>query len=306
VGEAPDVSRATGLHVVLPTGIGEDKFFAGGTQSLAAYQGLYPGLPWTTFLTAWTTGQATTAFVDQGASRAEEYLAWDPVDAAAGVDFDFWLLEPSGNLYIPYLGTVTPNGYFTAESQVAGVAYEGWLTRRYLEVGTYVFYANLWSDPAGRQPRLQFYFRTGQSNPFTPLYAPGTEPQLSLVTSWLSDPDPTLAEADGGAYSDLVPVAVLEVAAAGIANAYLARPAPDGKGTIQTSTAVVSGGVSLRQLSTGDPRLAPSASRAGAPFLSPRTVTPSITARQLATAQRLLGERPTRRPAETKAIRRLP
>lgn len=58
---ASDVARATGLHLVLPSGVGSDNFNASGPQSLAAYQALYPGNAWTSFLAAYTTGGGQTA-----------------------------------------------------------------------------------------------------------------------------------------------------------------------------------------------------------------------------------------------------
>ena len=302
VGTAPDVARATGLHVVLPTGIGGDLFFAGGTQSLAAYQAQWPGLPWTGFLTGWTTGQSMTSFIDQGSNRNEDYEAWDPADAAGGVDIDLWLLEPSGNLYIPYLGTVTPNGAFTPESQVAGVSFEGWLSRRYLETGQYVFYANLFSDPQSRQPTVQFLYRNDQASPLIPLYTPGTEPQLSLATSWLQDPTPTFAEADAGAYTDLRAIALLPVTAPppGADDMKLKRIGPGGD-SIETSTPVVSGSVSVPRKPIGSGFAVGPNSIAG-----PRTATPAITSAQLQTAKRFLLTRPPRVAASPSGIRGLP
>jgi cysteine peptidase C11 family protein len=302
LGIQPDVTRSTGLHVVLPTGLDGDQFFAGGAKSLANYQSLYPGLPWTTFLTAWTTGQATTAFVDQGNARLETYLAWAPEAAATGVDIDLWVVEPSGNLYIPYLGTVTPNGDFTPESAEAGVAYEGWLTRQFLEVGPYAFYANLWSDPSTVQPLVQFFYRNDQVSALTPLYAPGTEPQLSPAASWLADPTPTFGEADGGAYTDLRLVATLNVTPPPAIVAATALRRSDGRRNLRPQ--VVAGIVGLPEVAGAG---IGASFRTSTTELGPRrTVTPAITATQFATAHRLLATRPARRPAPTATIRRLP
>lgn len=302
LGIETDVMRSTGLHVVLPTGLDGDQFFAGGTKSLANYQSLYSGLPWTSFLTAWTTGQATTAFVDQSNARLETYLAWTPDAAATGVDIDLWVVEPSGNLYIPYLGTVTPNGDFTPESAEVGAAYEGWLTRQYLEVGPYAFYANLWADPGTVQPIVQFFYRNDQVGPLTELYAPGTEPQLSLAVSWLSDPTPTFGEADGGSYTDLRGVATLDVTpAAPLAMSVVQRSARQRNLQPQLVEGIVG-----RPQSAGR-GFTPSFQSAGKGRATPmRTVTPSITAKQLATARRLLTTRSPRPKAPVASIRSLP
>ncbi|MBK8003943.1 MAG: hypothetical protein IPK12_08345 [Gemmatimonadetes bacterium] len=89
---ASDVSRSTGLHIVLPSGVGADKFNATGPQSLAAYQALYPNKAWTTFLTAYATGNTgggTNATFDQGSPTH-----WLPVAGRvpSPADVDFWVL----------------------------------------------------------------------------------------------------------------------------------------------------------------------------------------------------------------------
>jgi hypothetical protein len=302
IGTNDDVLRSTGLHVVLPTGLEGDQFFAGGAKSLANYQSLYPGLPWTEFLTAWTTGQATTPFVDQGDNRLEVYLAWAEEAAASGVDIDLWLVEPSGNIYIPYLGTVTPNGDFTPESADAGTAYEGWLTRQHLEIGDYFFYANLWSDPASVGPLVQFFYRFDQVSELSTVYPPGSEPRLSTESSWLSDPTPSFGEADNGAYTDLIPVAFLEVTpTSGNATAALQqgearqnlRPQVLGRAVTRVGRAGV-GQAQSRSVA------------ASHGYMLRRTVTRSITAAQFATARRVLTGRTPRRPAPRASIRSLP
>jgi hypothetical protein len=299
VGAEPDVSRSNGLHVVLPTGVNGDQFFAGGTSSLTHYQELYPGLPWTDFLTAWTNGQATAAYVDQNDTRFESYLAWDPAASGLGIDVDYWIVEPSGNLYIPYVGTVTPNGSFTAESAVAGTAYEGWITRRYLEVGHYAFYANLWSDPPAAIVPVNLFYRNGQTVSLTPLYAVGSEPQLSTGASWLSDATPSFAEVDGGAYSDLRPVGVLDIDPPSPLKASFSRTAASRELQPQVLGHVQAG---LRPVA---PR-APNPSFSLARIASTRTVTPSITASQFATARRVIGTRSIQRRSQVRTLEARP
>jgi hypothetical protein len=298
LGSRGDVLRSTGLHVVLPTGLEDDQFFAGGAKSLESYQSLYPGLPWTAFLTAWTTGQATTPFVDQGDDHLEIYLAWSPDAAATGTDIDLWLVEPSGNLYIPFLGTVTPNGDFTPESADVGAAYEGWLTRQHLELGTYYFYANLWADPASVDPIVQFYYRNDQVSPLTALYAPGTEPHLSEAPSWLEDETPSFGEADNGNYGDLVLVAFLEVTPEALA---ATRRQDSAKG-LQSQ---VVGQASVRLQRPGASQSAVR-SVAGLRYSTQKTVTPALTAAQLATARQRLSIRASRQPMASRSIRGLP
>jgi hypothetical protein len=224
---ASDVLRSSGLTLVMPSGQGADVFNASGTRSLAAYQQLFPGRPWTTFLTTWVTGQAQvpTQVVDQGdQTRLETYLVWDQNAIAAGADVDFWVLEPDGNIYLPAFGSVSPNGTLSSDSYVDHVNFEGYLTNRVIQKGTYKIYANLWTDPQNFQPIYDLAHRTDQNAAFSLLYGAGSQPTLSLTTSWLNDPSPTLAEAEAGAYTDLQYVAFATFAAPPAPGAVFHRP----------------------------------------------------------------------------------
>jgi hypothetical protein len=202
-GGAADVTRSTGLTIVLPSGVGQDQFSTSGNQSLANYQALLPNKPWTLLLTDYAGGQSTTGVFDQGNARFEAYLIWDSNAIPTGADVDFWVLEPDGNIYLPALGSVSPNGTFTNDSYKDALSFEGYLTNRYVQVGSYSFYANLWQDPQGFQPQYDLAYRADQVSAFQTLNSPNPLPTLSLTTSWLNDPTPTLAEADAGAYTDL-------------------------------------------------------------------------------------------------------
>jgi hypothetical protein len=144
--------------------------------------------------------------VDQGNGSAfEAYLVWDQAAIAAGADIDFWVLEPDGNLYIPAFGSVTANGTLSNDSYGDGVNFEGYLTNRFIQAGTYKIYANLWRDPNDHQPIYDLAYRLAQSDTFSMLLtgAGGPPDTLSLATSWLDDPNPTLANVEAGAYTDL-------------------------------------------------------------------------------------------------------
>ncbi len=216
---AADVSRATGLHIVLPSGSGQDVFAQSGPQSLAAYQALYPSKPWTQFLTAFAGGQPATPVVDQGNQRFEAYLVWEPQAVPAGADVDFWVLEPNGNIYIPAFGSVTPNGTMSNDSYADGVNFEGYLTNRFVEQGDYDIFANLWRDPQNFHPAYDLAYRYDQTAGFALFYTDQSLPLpvLSLQVSWLDDPTPTIAEIKGGAYTDLQYVAT---------QSYPSAPAP--------------------------------------------------------------------------------
>ncbi len=254
---ASDVLRSTGLNLVMPSGQGTDVFNASGTRSLAAYQALYPGRPWTNFLTTWVTGQGQvpTQVVDQGdQTRLETYLVWDANAIAAGADVDFWVLEPNGYIYIPAFGSVSPNGTLSNDSYQDRVNFEGYLTNRIIQVGEYRIYANLWIDPQDFQPLYDLAYRYDQNAALQLLFGAGSQPTLSLATSWLNDPTPTLAEVEAGAYTDLQYVAIAT---------FPAPPAP-----------------------------APFLRQPGVPFAAvPNADRPHVTAAQMATLRRLAADR---------------
>ncbi len=210
---ASDVARATGLHIVLPSGVGSDNFNANGPQSLTAYQTEYPGKAWTSFLAAYTTGGGTTAnaTIDQGDGSAfEAYLVWDQAAIAAGADIDFWVLEPDGNIYIPAFGSVSANGTLSNDSYADGVNFEGYLTNRVIQQGAYKIYANLWRDPNDHRPIYDLAYRFAQSDTFSLLLTGGggQPDSLTLQNSWLNDPTADLAKVEAGMYSDLKYVAI--------------------------------------------------------------------------------------------------
>ncbi|HKA58320.1 MAG TPA: clostripain-related cysteine peptidase [Gemmatimonadales bacterium] len=202
VGGANDVSRSNGLNVLMPSGGAGDQLPNSGPASFTAYSALYAGKAWTSFLNDWLATSGTATFKDQGSSRFEAYLVWDSVLVSRNGDVDLWILEPNGDVFIPYLGSVTPNGTLTNDSYNTGSFYEGYLTNRYIQVGTYKLYASLYSDPMDYRPVFDLLYRFDQVSGLTSLYSP-TYPRLSKQVPWSNDPTPTLAEAEAGAYSDM-------------------------------------------------------------------------------------------------------
>ena len=174
--------------MTLPSLAGDDVLPDRGPASLAAYQALYPGKPWTRFLTAWTTGETTTAQHDQGdETRFEAYLVWEEGAVDANADVDLMILEPNGDLYVPFLGTVTPNGHLTSDSFTEDTFYEGYLTNRFVQPGRYWMYALLFADPQNFRPLYDVQYRFAQGAGFQSFHGPNP-PMLSTATSWLDDP----------------------------------------------------------------------------------------------------------------------
>jgi hypothetical protein len=228
-GSAKSVIRSTGLHVVLPSGTGNDRFANSGPRSFTAYQSLFPGRPWTTFLQTWISPSSTTAYTDQGTLPFQGFLVWDTASVRLKADVDLWVLEPSGDVYIPWLGTVTPNGTLTGDSSESGAWYEGYLTNRYVQNGRYKFYAHLYADPSDHRPIYDIQYRYGLSGQLKSLYAPNYRP-LSLQTSWLKDSSPTFAKVESGAYTDLKYAAYMDVGGAAQALAAPEAASPTAQG----------------------------------------------------------------------------
>jgi hypothetical protein len=222
--DAASVDRSSGLHIVLPSGAGDDKFLEDGPASFASYSALYPNAAWTQFLGAYLNADIggggappARAAVDQGDQRLEVYLAWEEAAAQSGVDIDLLVIEPNGNLFAPFLGTVTPNGHLTNDSADDETSYEGYLTNQYIEPGQYVFLARLYADPQNVRPVFELFYREGQTVEFTGLYGPNF-PELSNDAPFASDPTPTDEELQNGAYSDLKVAGVYTVQPTGIAS----------------------------------------------------------------------------------------
>mgnify|MGYP001304140931 CR=1 FL=1 len=231
-----DVSHSNGLSIVLPSGGNQDRLASQGPRSLEAYSTLYEGKAWAQFLSRWLEGQNSNDYVDQGEDRLETYLVWTPAALEQGVDMDMWVLEPDGTIYIPFIGSVTPNGTFTNDSADDNVAFEGYLTNRYIQPGVYYVIASLYADPNGINPVFNIAYRFDQDESLTLLYQEPPYPTLSKAVSWLDDPDASLDRVFDDLYTDLRLAAGFEVGIDGLARAPMAvqagEPAARGRGPV--------------------------------------------------------------------------
>jgi hypothetical protein len=224
---APNVNGSTGMHVLMPSrgGTAGDALPSNGPGSLNSYKALYPNLGWTNFINQWLTGSTgnTRGTSDQGQDwQLQVALVWEEEAVADSADVDFWVLEPNGNLYIPYLGVVTPNGTFGGDSYETGSYYEMYTSRRYVEPGTYHFFAELWTDPRNFRPFTTVLYRRSSTQQWQDLY--GDDPLLlTKQVQWASDSTPTLGEAMSGKYTDLQYAAYWVVDSAATAQAGAAQ-----------------------------------------------------------------------------------
>ncbi len=203
------VDGSEGLSVLLPSTSSSDQLPSTGPGSLGSYQALYPDRAWTDFLTAWTETLETLLVLDQGATPLEVALVWQEEAVAAQADLDLWVLEPSGDLFIPYLGVVTPNGVLSGESY-PDTYYELYRTRQYVERGVYYFFGDLWTDPQDFRPLANVASRFGSEAEWDWLYE---EENLtfSMEDSWVDDDDFDWSRVIDGFYTDLQYVAYWDI-----------------------------------------------------------------------------------------------
>jgi hypothetical protein len=131
----------------------------GGPAQLRGVQGALPQPAVDALPRGVPAGGADVRRHRPGNSRFESFLVWDPAAVEEKADVDLWILEPNGNVYVPTLGTVTPNGSLTGDSYDTGTNYEGYLSNRFIQNGQYLFIASLYADPNDYQPQYDFVFR---------------------------------------------------------------------------------------------------------------------------------------------------
>ena len=96
---------------------------------------------------------------------------------------------------------MTPNGSLTSDSYEKDSYYEGYLTNRFVQNGTYVFIASLYADPNDFRPLYDFVHRVGQTSEFEAEYDPNY-PRLSTEHSW-RDGELSGDSLAAGVYTDL-------------------------------------------------------------------------------------------------------
>jgi hypothetical protein len=231
---ANDVSGSQGLNIVFPSGVGEDNVDTQGSRSVSEFTDAMPTTAWSAFLVDWANLINPHPIVDQGQGNAlQMYEVWDTVSFNAGADVDFWLVEPDGNVSVPYLGTVTSNGIFTPDSRDMNTYYEGWGSRRVVQSGTYTILAHQISAPQDLTTVVDLVYRSNVSGTWEHLYAEGSYPTLDQTVRIEDDVSLSLGKILAGHYSNFkllatwTPIAASSTASAAIAGQTLpsGRPA---------------------------------------------------------------------------------
>ncbi len=207
LGGADDVSGSEGLNILFPSGTPADNVNAHGAKSVAQYATAMPNSAWTAFLEDWEELLNLYAVKDLGEGNGlEMYEVWDAVTDDSGADVDFWLMEPDGNVYVPFLGTITPNGVFTPDSHEVDTYYEGWNSRQTVQTGLYLMFAHQVDASSTLTTYVDVQYRMHPSENLQSLYSVGTYPTLNqtvrIEDDTSSDALAVLQKAINGDYSN--------------------------------------------------------------------------------------------------------
>ena len=213
---SPWVRRAGGLSVLLPSGSAFDAMPSEGPASFQAYQQLLPDHPWTRMLSTYLVGAPVKGYRDLAPHRYETYLVWDTTAVRQGLDVDLWVLEPDGNLYVPWLGVISPNGTMSGDSHDNDGYFEGYALNRFVQAGRYKFYSHLHADPNNVGTRVDLVYRTNPALPFRSLYSPAY-PRVSKAKPMIGEASATFSRIEAGEFSDVRYMAYWDVAPSGSA-----------------------------------------------------------------------------------------
>lgn len=138
---SPNVSGSTGLAVIVPQA---SDFGANGPTSFESYrqfagEAMHPS--WLGLLGDLLNGDATTP-QSVGEANFGIAIVWDDPNA----DVDLYVIEPDDAFHAPWMGSVTPNGFFGGDSSATGQLVEVYNSRPSIARGRYDFVANLYSS----------------------------------------------------------------------------------------------------------------------------------------------------------------
>ncbi|RZU47034.1 cysteine peptidase C11 family protein [Fluviicoccus keumensis] len=131
------IGRSRGIAIFLPSNsqITQDELLLYDVQT----SNLNGKTAWHDFVNLMVSGD-TGAMLEKVPGNFAFTLRWD--DPA--VDLDLYVYEPE-DLYAPYMGVRTPNGFFTPDSSESGLAMEGYVADEQVQKGDYEVYVNYYS-----------------------------------------------------------------------------------------------------------------------------------------------------------------
>jgi hypothetical protein len=82
------------------------------------------------------------------------YIAWD-TDA----DLDLYVWEPNLEIYAPWMGQTTPNGFFSGDSYDVGESVEYYVSNDYVQPGDYDVFVEYYKDgKTGKNANVEFWY----------------------------------------------------------------------------------------------------------------------------------------------------
>ncbi|MBF0200588.1 MAG: hypothetical protein HQK66_04620, partial [Desulfamplus sp.] len=70
----------------------------------------------------------------------------DNLGAFSDADVDIYVVEPDGTIGSCWMGSSTPNGYYSPDSALSGDSYEMYATKDQIDSGTYMYIVNYYDD----------------------------------------------------------------------------------------------------------------------------------------------------------------
>jgi len=183
-----DVSASKGIAVYIPKDVPEQ-----GPESLTHYE-QFAGASnprWVDFIKA----LAPSAF-----QVVSGNFAFAVVWSNSNVDIDLYVEEPpNGEWASPWMGTISTNGYLSADSLASGEPFEFYYAKEYVYSGDYILFANLY-DLAGNPPETAyFYLDTGNGWELCDYFT--FDDSNPAPAQWWTDP-PEVQNVANGIYSD--------------------------------------------------------------------------------------------------------
>ncbi len=149
------MSSSKGIAIYMPktTETTNAELAAYGALKVNAARGSAAGT-WGAYVEAFITANGGTALSTAAGDFALKVAWTKPDGGACDADIDLYVYEPDatgsgGSWYAPWMGTTTPNGFFSADSGNSGVSEEYYIAASTVTSGTYYFMINYYMDGAG-------------------------------------------------------------------------------------------------------------------------------------------------------------